>query len=206
MLHLGEQGQGVVQAVHTGGQVVAGEFLQDQGFHLAARKPGGKHAAGCRVEQAEAGAGDHVDGDRPARPLPAHHHRAAVTPHRQRGGFVDLVAQLGNGGHAHPHPIQAVDGHQPDVEREGAQVVAGGEGVLLHEAGADQADQIAVCLGRRHLGGGGDVLEHHRALATDHRLENAHAHFQGLDSVFAFQLFAHDGDSRVRLRLLRIAQ
>ncbi len=135
---------------------------------LGRRQPRAEHPADGGAEEAEGGAGDHVDGDRAARALPAHDHRAVVAPHRQRGGFVDRVAQLGDGGEAQPDAVEPVDGDQADVERERPQVVARGERVLLDQAAADQADQVAVGLGGRHVGGGGDAM----SLSIIERLPN----------------------------------
>jgi hypothetical protein len=85
-------------------------------------------------------------------------------------GISDTLAFLG--------VPQAVEGDEADIQREGAEVVAGRCRVLLDEAGADQADQVAVRLGGRHVGAGRDFLEHHRALAIDHCPQDAHADFQ----------------------------
>jgi hypothetical protein len=40
-------------------------------------------------------------------------------------------------------------------------------------------------------GGGGNVLEHHRGLASHHRAQHRRANFQGLHAVLAFFFLAH---------------
>ena len=49
----------------------AGQKPMRAWFHLVARQPCGKDAAGCRAEQFEVGAGDHVDDDRAVGAFPA---------------------------------------------------------------------------------------------------------------------------------------
>ena len=80
---------------------------------------------------------------------------------------------------------------KPKVQRKSTEVVTRGHRILIDQPGPDQADQITMRLGGRHVGCGGNVFQHHRALAVCHRAQNAHADLQRLDAVFSFQFLTH---------------
>lgn len=122
--HLGQHGARLVQRLHIGAALAAVQLGLHQGLDLRRRQPGGKHPASGRGQQAERGPGDDIDGDWPARALPAHNHRPLAAPHRQRRGFVDGVAQIGNRAQPQPHPVQPAQRHQAQIERKRPQRVA----------------------------------------------------------------------------------
>jgi hypothetical protein len=60
------------------------------------------------------------------------------------------------------------------VTRGRPEVVPAGAAGLRHQTGATEADQVAVGLAGRHVGGGGDLGQAHRAPAPLDRAEHGH--------------------------------
>ena len=71
---------------------------------------------------------------------------------------------------------------QAEAQGERAEVVAAGGGVLRGEAGADEADQIAVRLGRGHAGVAGEVGEAQGLATFEQGMEQAAGDLDRLDA------------------------
>jgi hypothetical protein len=115
-----------------------------------------------------------------------------VAPHGNAGGQVQFIAQLRQDRARLLDRIEAVQPGQAQLQRERAQVIAPADGVLRHGAQPHEADQVAMGLGRVHVGGGGQVAQHHRARRHRQRLQQPEAHLDGLDAGTQLGVFFFD--------------
>ena len=114
-----------------------------------------------------------VDGDGQRGLFHAHHRGAHVAHHSDEAGHLQRFAQAQQRGLAHAHRVALAQGRQADAHRGRPQVVVLGGGVLRHHVLLDEAEQVAVHLGRVfiHLGGDGGqagiaklavTMQHHK--------------------------------------------
>ncbi|MOA13614.1 hypothetical protein D3C78_1336750 [compost metagenome] len=126
-------------------------FLLAQVDGLARRQISAEHQPGGRTEQWQYRAQLRHHGHGPHGGFDAHHGRAMVAPHRQEAGFVQVVAQFGQGQGGHLQHVHAVERCQAYAQGLAAQAVVVGGGVLLGKPTGDQGLQIPMNLARRHL-------------------------------------------------------
>jgi hypothetical protein len=114
--------------------------------------------------------------------FPVHDGRAVIAPHGNAGGLVHFIAQLRQDRPRLAHRIEPVQARQSKLQRERPEVVALAHGVLRDRAQTLKADQVAMRLGRAHVGGRSQVAQHHRARRRGQRLQQPEAHLDGLDA------------------------
>jgi len=113
-----------------------------------------------------------------------------VAPHRQRQGVADLFHPARHALARQPHGVQPRQRCQPQLERGGAQVVAGGTRVLRDQPQALKAHQVAVGLGRAHAGRSRHVFEHERPARAGQPFQQSKPDFHRLDAC-AFFVHVH---------------
>ncbi|MNP11108.1 hypothetical protein D3C76_1032820 [compost metagenome] len=123
-----------------------------------------------------------------------HHGRALVAPHRDKAGFVQVVAQFGQWQGSDFQHVHTVECRQTDAQRFAAEPVMVGRGILFGKTTGDQRLQIAMNLARRHLHVLGQARQRSRGRQLGERLEDVGTHLGGADFLFtvAFRLF-HGG-------------
>ena len=170
-----QRGDGHLGRIRGGSQFRV-EHLLEEGRATV----GTEGTARGRVVQGQDGAGAQSDGDRSAGIDDADNGGALITPHGQGDGFVDLLAQFLEDGAGQTHHVEPAEAGEPQFEGVGAQIVAATGAVLFHQIHAHETDHIAVGLGGRHAGLGSDVAQHHRAVGSRQRPQQAKTDFDGL--------------------------
>ena len=184
---------GLLRVRHIGAFLALGEmqFLVEKLCGFFVRQIGSEAASGGRREQRHHVAQPQIGGDALTRRFfPMHQRRAAIAPDGQRNRVADLFHELGHELARQANRIEPRQRCKAELERCGAEVVAAAARVLHDEAEPLVAHQITVRLGRAHAGGGGDVLEHQRAVRARQRFEQRKAHFHGLNAG-AFLVHLH---------------
>ena len=106
-----------------------------------------------------------------------------VCPYRKGDGLLDVLGQAAQPLGADGHGVQAPQRRKPEIEGEGSEVVAAAVGVLFDESGSRETHEIAVRLGCRHAGGGGQVAQHDGVRRLGQCQQQPAADFDGLDSL-----------------------
>ena len=106
----------------------------------------------------------------------------ARPPNGQQGSLFRALPEVGDGSAGDAVGVQLPQCRQAHLQGQGAQAVETPGTVLFHHAGAAQADQIAVHLGRWHVQFVGQVAQHDGLAGIGKCSHDTQSDFHGLHS------------------------